>query len=593
MVQYINESLRSGSVFVDLADHISRGRRLFKWATDTDCAINSVRVNHSAVVPLSFKTQLGAVDELIVDEHPQLLGTLFIIWKNTTLIDCDGNKTFGNYFIDEVFTLCEKLLGRQHLITEVFGCLRAGSFEPASCLERLEVLPSELFAQKSLASKPSFERRETSDYQTSSFLDAASTRSVGYSRDIDLMNNEADNSSFSYFRQYSDEKENESLRRFPPVFPWVPALAKGDDESRYEEPVLSKLAHPSSLSMGGFDATEAKGSWPSLKLEEDPPSLSEYAGQALVEVSEEDHAKETPKVPDASITSPSRTPSRPTPIDTGHRMDADECSVSYDDESISSSSSTADEQQTRALEDEKRRIVQSIMDAFLDDLDSHLQDITGNMPTVKLEDANDQTQAPSQSKGSNTCEQGLKPRKRRKFCGGKKGIGRQGGQDRAGDKDECDESDDEQDDGNKRPRKVPQRQDGTSGMLFACPFFQWKPLEYSRKPPCAGPGWPSVHRLKEHLFRRHERPLECSRCRKWFDNQSALDSHLRVKDDSINQLCKIINASDLLREFKFGPDAKRRLKIKARSKQTEEEKWKEVYRILFDVREKEIPSPCE
>ncbi|KAK9770710.1 putative C2H2-type domain-containing protein [Seiridium cardinale] len=38
---------------------------------------------------------------------------------------------------------------------------------------------------------------------------------------------------------------------------------------------------------------------------------------------------------------------------------------------------------------------------------------------------------------------------------------------------------------------------------LACPFFKHNPSKHVTERTCTGPGWSSVHRLKQHLFRRH------------------------------------------------------------------------------------------
>ncbi|KAK1639335.1 hypothetical protein BDP81DRAFT_404121 [Colletotrichum phormii] len=52
-----------------------------------------------------------------------------------------------------------------------------------------------------------------------------------------------------------------------------------------------------------------------------------------------------------------------------------------------------------------------------------------------------------------------------------------------------------------------------------------------------------------------------------------------------------MNESELCGEFKFGPDIKDRLKARSARNQTNAEKWKQLYRIIFDVREDEMPIP--
>ncbi|KAF6840011.1 hypothetical protein CMUS01_04060 [Colletotrichum musicola] len=173
MINYIHEAIASGIVFVGPADPLAKGNRLFKWATDSVEVISKTRananVNPTTVAAWSVSSTmrspliiLDAVDELIGDEHPRLLGALFSVWKCTYLID-DGGQT-SRVFITNVRDKCRRLLGGQHIISSIFVCLYEGDFNPDLCLERLEVLPSELFAKGSHIAKPTFERDERSDY---------------------------------------------------------------------------------------------------------------------------------------------------------------------------------------------------------------------------------------------------------------------------------------------------------------------------------------------------------------------------------------------------------------------------------------------
>ncbi|KAK1520807.1 uncharacterized protein CCOS01_10926 [Colletotrichum costaricense] len=604
LIQYICESMGSGSVFVDLADHISRGHRLFNWAAKTDEVINFIRASHSygTLVPLPFKNHLETLDALVVDEHPHLLGTLFVIWKNTSLIDDD--KVSERYFINTVNKLCQKLLGRQHLITGIFACISIGSLEPIACLERLEVLPSELFAPKNLAPDPSFEKYETSDYHTMSSLYAASAKSLTHTKGLDLMNSDTVSLRALALRQRSDQRHEWYSEQGPLAYPWETSLSAGQGLANVEEPftkVLTGARPPQSLMMRpvGMDSlpppidkgsqssmrspnvSRAEDSWPLRKPEASSESFSEHTGQP-----QESHPGKTQEETDTSNSSITRTRSTSTPTDADNQTDVDGCSVSHDEESGIWSSSTADEQQNmRALETERGRIVQEVMDAFLNDLDSYLEDITSTFLAIKGEDRNEPTQAPSGAEGSTKGEQGQKPRKQQKLCGKGGNCGGRKGKGLADDRDEDNESA-EDGDGSERRHKVPNMRDGPKVIPLACPYFKWNPLGCPRKKECAGPGWPSVHRVKEHLYRRHGSPFECPRCRRDLKAQSALNSHLKLA-----QICEVNNEIHLSGRFNFGPDIERRLRVRCSSKQTEAEKWKQVYRTLFDVREDEIPTP--
>ncbi|KAB5585608.1 hypothetical protein GE09DRAFT_32047 [Coniochaeta sp. 2T2.1] len=110
---------------------------------------------------------------------------------------------------------------------------------------------------------------------------------------------------------------------------------------------------------------------------------------------------------------------------------------------------------------------------------------------------------------------------------------------------------------------------------FACPFLKHDPEKYRNQRTCCGPGFPTVHRVKEHLFRKHKMPkFTCARCNLPFTTNSDLWEHVRT-------------ASDCFTEKHSPPDgidAAKEKRIRARQKgpqTTEREKWESIYRILF------------
>ncbi|KXH29771.1 hypothetical protein CSIM01_05537 [Colletotrichum simmondsii] len=620
--QHIQDLVKTGSLF---AGSLTKGYNLFRWANEADQIIHNSHINDSSLTSSVIKLLIN-LDGLITDEHPQLMNVLFGVWEGITQIDYVNIAS--RYFIRQVYALCQKLLGEDNLTTRIFNCLDSGIFESAKCLELLEFLPAKLFAHKT---------------ESPGFMQSDMSRLLALRH---LRENNGEQAQRYSITALSNIPVFPTTFSIPPsVYPgslpfldWKTSTEKRLAESSHEQllkniatgpqpqtgTVISsnsaktvpsaELTHNhTQSSIERSDELDIRGSWSPKKPGQVSSSVLEHIEQssinihynhthpfmeALVEIKKSD-----PAGPFVHQTSDCQMPDHESP---GYRLKTQnswsphetECQVAVVESSVSpygesdvTSDSNADKQhQMRALEAERCRIVQNVMDAFLYDLDSHLEGITSNFIAVKEEDASELTQVPSQAEGSTMRERSQMPRKRHKSCDGKKGIGGWRDQGKSGDKDECDESDNEEDGGKKRPRKVPRCRDEMGGILFACPFFKWNPLAYARKKECSCPGWESVHRLKEHLYRRHERPpFQCSRCCNWFDKQNALDSHLRV--GSIDQLCEIINESDLSREFKFGPDAKSRLKMKSSLKQTEAERWKAVCRILFDVREDEIPTP--
>ncbi|KAI1330759.1 hypothetical protein F5Y16DRAFT_396248 [Xylariaceae sp. FL0255] len=120
---------------------------------------------------------------------------------------------------------------------------------------------------------------------------------------------------------------------------------------------------------------------------------------------------------------------------------------------------------------------------------------------------------------------------------------------------------------------------------WACPYHKHDPNRH-KKGVCRG-AWPSIHRLKEHLYRKHLLPkFRCARCTLPFANNEALEAHQRADEP-----CK---KSNLIPQE--GIDVGMEEKLKRRKKQgsavTDEERWKEIYLILFpNTDRKAIPSP--
>ncbi|KAI0897926.1 hypothetical protein F4806DRAFT_507681 [Annulohypoxylon nitens] len=122
---------------------------------------------------------------------------------------------------------------------------------------------------------------------------------------------------------------------------------------------------------------------------------------------------------------------------------------------------------------------------------------------------------------------------------------------------------------------------------FACPYFKYNPTKYQEWRNCPGPGWPDVHRVKEHLYRRHRQPrYRCGRCWQPFENEEDHIDHQRATEP-----CPLRD-----KEPVEGFDASQEKRLRSRKKttncQTEIAKWEAVFSILFPhVPEERIPSP--
>ncbi|KAK0722671.1 hypothetical protein B0T26DRAFT_870690, partial [Lasiosphaeria miniovina] len=86
---------------------------------------------------------------------------------------------------------------------------------------------------------------------------------------------------------------------------------------------------------------------------------------------------------------------------------------------------------------------------------------------------------------------------------------------------------DDGDDEERNKQSVPTLGDCPKGGL-ACIFFKRYPASENLSGACLGPGWPSVHRVKEHIYRIHmQKGSPCPRCREVFDTSGHLDLHLQ------------------------------------------------------------------
>lgn len=142
-------------------------------------------------------------------------------------------------------------------------------------------------------------------------------------------------------------------------------------------------------------------------------------------------------------------------------------------------------------------------------------------------------------------------------------------------------------DGSNKRRRVSittTTEDSESGPRFACPFYKHDPNRYRSRRTCPGPGWPTVHRMKEHLYRSHAQPIFCPRCYAIFDSDSEFSTHLRSNpcEISVPQPIEGIDRETLNRLRKRSPALR-----------LEEDKWRDTYQLLFpDVADSDIPSPC-
>ncbi|KAK3315505.1 hypothetical protein B0H66DRAFT_346136 [Apodospora peruviana] len=132
----------------------------------------------------------------------------------------------------------------------------------------------------------------------------------------------------------------------------------------------------------------------------------------------------------------------------------------------------------------------------------------------------------------------------------------------------------------KRAKREPKAED--DGLRFACPFYVHNPDKYKRVPTCCGPGWTDVHRVKEHIYRRHSLKDICPRCFEQFKSNEDLKQHQRSEEP-----CKL--QKKVLDEM-ITDEQDKLLHARAKPKCSEEKKWQEMYLIIFPDTKK-VPLP--
>ncbi|KAI0882634.1 uncharacterized protein GGS22DRAFT_191224 [Annulohypoxylon maeteangense] len=127
--------------------------------------------------------------------------------------------------------------------------------------------------------------------------------------------------------------------------------------------------------------------------------------------------------------------------------------------------------------------------------------------------------------------------------------------------------------GSKRAKK----EEAEAEKKFACPFYKHDPRAHNKHRSCAGPGWPSLHRVKEHLYRAHRLPKHtCPRCNEPFEDAKDLSEHLRAEE-----LCEKLDIVPALQGIDEATEAKLKVRKKNGLGMTDEQRWCEIYMILF------------
>ncbi|KAI1328975.1 hypothetical protein F5Y16DRAFT_367755 [Xylariaceae sp. FL0255] len=118
---------------------------------------------------------------------------------------------------------------------------------------------------------------------------------------------------------------------------------------------------------------------------------------------------------------------------------------------------------------------------------------------------------------------------------------------------------------------------------LACPYYKRNSHVRILPKSCIFPGFPSISRLKEHLYRCHTRPKnQCNRCNENFQSSASLVEHQRSA-----QRCEV---SEVCSNGMMTPDQSSLLRCRSRLHKSDEEKWKSIYRVLFPDDDR-IPNP--
>jgi hypothetical protein len=104
---------------------------------------------------------------------------------------------------------------------------------------------------------------------------------------------------------------------------------------------------------------------------------------------------------------------------------------------------------------------------------------------------------------------------------------------------------------------------------------------------CSSP-FTTTNLFREHVYRRHARPVLCSRCYLELENDEALAAHTRLEVP-----CRIVEAEPLEVEGYTKEQEKRLRSRKRPSGKTERDRWVDMYQILFpNDSSTSIPDPC-
>ncbi|KAF6831807.1 hypothetical protein CMUS01_07194 [Colletotrichum musicola] len=129
------------------------------------------------------------------------------------------------------------------------------------------------------------------------------------------------------------------------------------------------------------------------------------------------------------------------------------------------------------------------------------------------------------------------------------------------------------------------RCESSAASLFVCPYVRYNPDKYEKWSSCRRGAWSSTHRVKEHLYRVHQGKPFCPRCGETFEAEDDVRGHLSRPEGVCDRV-------DRFEVEGFDAAQEKKLHSRKRKRTSEEENWKDIFRILFPG-ETSVPDPCE
>ncbi|KAH9231020.1 hypothetical protein K456DRAFT_484476 [Colletotrichum gloeosporioides 23] len=132
--------------------------------------------------------------------------------------------------------------------------------------------------------------------------------------------------------------------------------------------------------------------------------------------------------------------------------------------------------------------------------------------------------------------------------------------------------------------KIKPKEDKQDGLHLACPYTKCDDATQEQLFRCRAKAFPDTHRLKQHLYSVHRQKPNCARCGEIFASKVGLEAHSRLIE-GCNLSQKIC-----IEGFNSTQEEQLRSKKRQPNLRTEEDKWRDIFRILFpDCRN--IPDP--